>query len=313
MTATVDLDALPVAAVAVDAAGVVRAANAAAGGLGGVVGRPLALPESVETSAGPLRDGLRVVTLVDVSGQRELGRVAAERYDTLAALSDRFLESAVELDDKSHILELSVADRTAELREANAHLLEANLDAVYMLAVASEAKDADTGRHVRRLERSATLLARAVGLSDADAAAVGTAAVLHDVGKLHIPDAILGKPGPLDAAERALMQEHTTAGERILADKPFFRLARLVARAHHENFDGSGYPDGLAGGAIPLEARIVHLADVYDALTHPRVYKPSWAIEAARREISTSAGRMFDPHIVRAFERLATEGKLDAE
>ena len=318
-----DLRALPIAAVAVDAGGAVLDANRAAEVLlnrPNLIGRPLDLPETVEPATGPAHGGGRIVLLHDRADQRERERLAQERYDTLAALSDRFLESAVELDDHSHVLERRVADRTADLREANrklneanAHLLSANVDAVFMLAVASEAKDADTGRHVRRLERSAALLATALGLPPDEAAAVGTAAVLHDVGKLHVPDAILAKPGPLDPDEIAVMRTHTLSGERILADTPFFRRARAVARAHHENFDGSGYPDGLAGEAIPLDARIVHLADVYDALTHPRVYKGAWPIDRARAEVRAAAGKMFDPQVVRAFESLAASGELDAD
>ena len=329
------LDALPLAAVAVDGGGAVVGANDAAVALAGrdrdrLLNRPLDLADGaaadqrvlnrpdgtivpVRLLAGPPRDGIRVVTLIDLTEQSARERAAEERYATLAQLSDRFLHSAEELDGYSHVLERRVRDRTAELHALNDQLAEANADAVYMLAVASEAKDADTGAHVRRLQRSAALLARALGHSEREAAEVGIAAVLHDIGKLHVPDAILTKPGPLTADERRVIEEHPAAGERILADKPFFARARRVARGHHENFDGSGYPDRLAGDAIPIEARIVHLADVYDALTHPRSYKPAWQAERARQEVVASSGRMFDPVVVRAFQTLVAAGSFDID
>ena len=335
-TADTDLlDALPVAAVAVDGGGAVVDANDAAAALagrdrGGLLNRPLDLTDGeaadertltrpdgttvpIRLLIGPPRGGVRIVTLIDLTEQKQRDRAAEERYETLAQLSDRFLHSAEELDGYSHVLERRVRDRTAELHGLNQQLADANADAVFMLAVASEAKDADTGAHVRRLQRSAALLARALGHSEREAAEVGIAAVLHDIGKLHVPDAILTKPGPLTAEERRVIEEHPAAGERILADKPFFSRARRVARGHHENFDGSGYPDRLAGDAIPIEARIVHLADVYDALTHPRSYKPAWQAERARQEVLGASGRMFDPAVVRAFESLVAAGSFDVE
>ena len=238
----------------------------------------------------------RVVTLADVSGPRgavDDARAALAdarasvadlraQYRAMAEVSDTFLHSAQDLTEHNHDLEAAVAARTADLRRANDGLRSANLDAVYMLAVASEAKDEQTGRHVLRLRDASAALARALGFNADDAAEIGTAAVLHDVGKLHVPDGILQKPGPLTDAERDTMRTHTTAGERILADRPFFAAARRVARSHHENHDGTGYPDGLSGDAVPVEARIVHLADVYDALTHARAYKPAWPAERAR-------------------------------
>ena len=121
------------------------------------------------------------------------------------------------------------------------------------------------------------------------------------MGKIHIPDKILKKPGPLTADERSIMQGHTLAGEHILNGQGYFSTARRIARSHHENWDGTGYPDALAGDAIPLEARIVHLADVYDALTHTRAYKPAWSPADAREFIRSQRARMFDPQIVDAF------------
>ena len=134
------------------------------------------------------------------------------------------------------------------------------------------------------------------------------AAPLHDVGKMHVPDHILQKPGPLTPEERSVMQEHTLIGEKILVDKPFFTRARRIARSHHENWDGSGYPDGARRDEIPIEARIVHLADVYAALTSVRVYKPAWDPESAAEAIAEGKDQMFDPEIVRAFDSLYKRG-----
>ncbi len=125
--------------------------------------------------------------------------------------------------------------------------------------------------------------------------------MLHDIGKLHVPDSILLKPGKLTPEEWEVMRRHSVFGERILAGGVGFEMARRIARWHHEDFDGRGYPDGLRGEAIPLEARIVRVADAYDAMTHVRPYKraesPDWAFE----ELERYAGAQFDPELVRLF------------
>jgi putative two-component system response regulator len=186
------------------------------------------------------------------------------------------------------------------------------MDAIYMLAVASESKDEDTGRHVRRIQHYTHAIARELGFDDIAAERIGHSAILHDVGKIHVPDHILKKPGPLTEDERRIVKEHTTAGERILSSRPFFELARKIARSHHENWDGSGYPDNAGGQEIPVEARIVHLADVYDALTTPRVYKRAWTEADAAGVIKESRGIMFDPEVVGAFDSLRTSGDVCA-
>lgn len=238
---------------------------------------------------------------------QELSEARAALQETLhsvSTLSDTVLEQALLLRRDNKSLEEQVRQRTCDLRQAN-------LDALYMLAQASEAKDEDTGRHVMRLESMTRDVARHLGFGEADAESIGHAAILHDVGKMHVPDHILKKPGPLTAAERALMQEHTLAGERILSDRPFFAAARRVCRSHHENWDGSGYPDRLSGESIPLEARIVHVADVFDALISRRVYKDAWPRERAVAEIAANAGTMFDARIVAAFQRVVASATPD--
>src|SRR4029450_3315375 len=191
------------------------------------------------------------------------------------------------------------------VRQRTRELHEAHMEAIYMLAVAAEAKDLDTGKHVRRIERFTRLLAERIGLPTAESEAIGYSAILHDIGKIHVPDRILSKPGPLDDDERATMQQHTLAGERILSNTSFFDRARRIARSHHENWDGSGYPDRLAGESIPLEARIVHVADVYAALPTERVYKQPWTPERAVEAILGERGRMFAPDVIDAFGALA--------
>lgn len=229
---------------------------------------------------------------------QEAERSIKEQYDIIATLSNTVMNSAMDLKDYSKVLEQRVRERTAELADAQ-------LDTIYMLAVASEAKDLDTGQHVRRIRALTTSLASELGFGEDEAGAVGRAAMLHDVGKIHVPDQILKKPGRLSADEIVTMQSHTVVGERILGDKPFFATARRIARSHHENFDGSGYPDAIRGDQIPIEARIVHLADVYEALVSPRVYKGAWTQRHAAEFIIEASGQMFDPELVRIFTHLA--------
>jgi len=178
---------------------------------------------------------------------------------------------------------------------------DAEREAVLMLALAAEAKDDDTGDHVQRVGDLTRNLCRELGLSEAQTEEFGFFSMIHDVGKIHIPDHILSKPGALTDEEWTMMKQHTVYGEKILNPGSGFATARQIARYHHERWDGSGYPDGLSGVAIPLAARIVAVADVYDALTRKRPYKPAWRPEVALSEIRSQAGRMFDPEIVAAF------------
>jgi diguanylate cyclase (GGDEF)-like protein/PAS domain S-box-containing protein len=183
-------------------------------------------------------------------------------------------------------------------------------DAILRLAAACEARDRDTGHHLRSIHRLTHALARELGHTEADAEELALAGVLHDVGKIRTPDAVLRKPGPLTAEERRVMRLHTVHGEAMLAGPDFYRLARQAARSHHERWDGSGYPDGLVGLSIPEPARIVAVADVFDALITSRVYKPAWPVERAVREIIAQSGSAFDPRVVGAFEALWRSGRL---
>ena len=157
------------------------------------------------------------------------------------------------------------------------------------------------------------MLAERLGLPTELVDLLRHAAPLHDIGKLGVPDTILLKPGRLTAAERALMQLHTTVGARILgsSDFPVLRLGEQIALSHHERWDGAGYPNRLEAEAIPLAGRIVAVADVFDALTHARPYKRAWPFDEGVAEIIRASGSQFDPAVVAAFRTLAEEGVLE--
>ncbi len=186
------------------------------------------------------------------------------------------------------------------VRERTRELEEAHLEVVTRLAVAAEYRDDDTGEHTRRVGRTAALLAYALGWSFEETQLLYTAARLHDVGKIGVPDATLLKPGKLTDAEFGVMRTHTSIGSSILANghSRLLRLAETIAAAHHERWDGQGYPHRLAGTDIPLAARIVAVADVLDALTHERPYKRAWSVNEALAEIERCSGTHFDPDIV---------------
>jgi putative two-component system response regulator len=186
--------------------------------------------------------------------------------------------------------------RTNELRETR-------LQIVQRLGLAAEYKDNETGLHVIRMSHFAHLLGLAAGMNEAEAEELLHAAPLHDVGKIGIPDRILQKQGKLDAEEWRIMQTHVDIGARIIGEHPrgVLAVAHRVALGHHEKWDGSGYPLGLAGEAIPFEARIVAIADVFDALTSARPYKPAWSVEDALNYLRENRGRHFDPALVDRF------------
>jgi response regulator RpfG family c-di-GMP phosphodiesterase len=174
------------------------------------------------------------------------------------------------------------------------------------LAIAAEYRDDGTHRHPQRVGRTAMALAQALGMDDSQASLIGQAAELHDVGKLAIPDAILLKRNKLADHEFEKLKTHTTAGAATLSGghSPLMAPAEQIALTHHERWDGSGYPNGLVGDDIPMTGRIVALADVFDALTHTRPYKPAWSIDATVSEIRSLQARQFDPSVVGAFMEL---------
>lgn len=196
------------------------------------------------------------------------------------------------LAEHNQVLEQRVRDRTVELEAAQ-------LDTLERLALAAEFRDDDTGRHTERVGRISELLARALGLPEPEAALLRLAAPLHDVGKIAVPDAILRKPTALTPEESAIMRSHTTIGARILSGgrSALLQQAQQIALLHHERWDGTGYPEARAGEKIPLVARIVAVADFFDACTSDRVYRPAWSADKVLAEIATQAGRHFDPKL----------------
>ncbi len=177
-------------------------------------------------------------------------------------------------------------------------------DAIHMLGEAGHFNDTDTGAHIWRMAAYVRVLAESYGLSNDMCRQLEMAAPMHDTGKIGIVNTILTKPGPLDASEWAVMKQHCKIGYDILikSNAPIFRMAAEIALHHHERWDGSGYPDSLAGEAIPLSARIVALADVFDALTMKRPYKEPWPLDRVIQTVRNSAGSHFDPQLVDAFE-----------
>jgi putative two-component system response regulator len=184
-----------------------------------------------------------------------------------------------------------------------AALERSHLDAITMLGHAGHYNDTDTGAHIWRMAAYARALATACGWSQDRSAQLELAAPMHDTGKLGIPQSILRKPGPLDASEWVIMKTHPRIGHDILSMSaaPVFQLAAEIALRHHEKWDGSGYPDGLKGQQIPESARIVALADVFDALSMQRPYKQPWPIQQVLSYIEAGAGTHFDPDLVPIF------------
>jgi len=198
-----------------------------------------------------------------------------------------------------------------QLKVAAAHLKKAYLDAVTMLSVACEGKDEDTGYHVRRVQCYTEALAVEMGMPQDAAEHMGVMSILHDIGKLYIPDVILKKPGKLDPSEWEIMKRHAEFGVRILGDNPFYEVAREIAASHHENIDGSGYPRGLKGDEIPLPARIAKTADIFDALTSRRPYKEPWSAEKALEWMDGQAGTQLDAEVLQGFHRINEQGVVD--
>jgi hypothetical protein len=196
---------------------------------------------------------------------------------------------------------LTAAAISSELRNRRAKLAQQSRQTMGMLAKLVEARDTDAGAHLRGIQHYSRALALRIGMSEREADEIAYASMVHDVGKANVPDAILKKPGRLSSDEWRTMKEHTKWGDELLNESSDFETARQVARWHHEHWDGSGYPDGLAREDIPLPARIVAVADVYDALISKRPYKGAWPAEEAIAEIQRLAGSHLDPDIVQAF------------
>jgi CHASE2 domain-containing sensor protein len=197
---------------------------------------------------------------------------------------------------RNEALEEAVRERTVELRETQ-------LEIINRLAGVTESRDEETGLHLERIGRLCERLALALGMTAPQAETLRHASLLHDVGKIAVPDAILTKPGPLTDEEWVVMRGHAAAGAAMLAGSraPVMRMAEEIALSHHERWDGSGYPAGLAGEAIPLTGRICAVCDVFDALRSRRPYKEPWPLQDALDELARERGRHFDPMVLDAF------------
>src|SRR5512135_2642858 len=250
------------------------------------------------------------IIMVTVSEEREV------RYAALDAGATDFLTKPVDareclarcrnlltlrrqqlaLEDRKRLLEGMVEEATREVREREKETL-------LRLARAGEFRDAETGYHLIRMARYSRLIAGAIGLDRDECETVELAAPLHDIGKIGIPDQILLKPDKLDEAEWEVMRRHPVIGNEILkgSASKYVRMGALIALGHHEKYDGSGYPNGLVGDHIVLCARIVAVADVYDALTSVRPYKKAWSTEDALQYLRAQRGGHFDPRLVDAF------------
>jgi HD-GYP domain-containing protein (c-di-GMP phosphodiesterase class II) len=196
----------------------------------------------------------------------------------------------------NELLEQAVRERTAELRDTQ-------LEVIRRLGAAVESRDHETGEHISRMSALCHHLALSVGMDTREADLLRHASAMHDIGKIGIPDRILQKPGKLDAEEWKRMKTHTTVGAHILAGSraPLIQMAETIALTHHERWDGSGYPHGLAGEAIPLVGRIASICDVFDALISERPYKRPWPVRDALAEIERLSGSHFEPRLVEKF------------
>jgi putative nucleotidyltransferase with HDIG domain len=209
------------------------------------------------------------------------------------------------MEQANDLLEEKVRERTQELEEAR-------IEIVMRLALAAEYRDDSTGQHTLRVGRTSALIAEALGLASEQVELLRSAARLHDVGKIGITDLIMLKPGKLTFEEFEHMKTHTTIGAQMLSNghSSLLKMAETIALTHHERFDGTGYPYGLAGEDIPLTGRIVAVADVYDALRSERPYKKAWSLVDARAEIELQAGKQFDVRVVEAFTALLDAGEI---
>jgi putative two-component system response regulator len=287
-------------------------------------------PKALEIAKGPRRPDLILldVMMPDMDGYEVLRRLQgdpttrsipviivsalAEQEDEYKGLelgavdyitkpvSPRIVEARIRTHLAMHkqnlTLERKVQERTEELQRTR-------LEVIRRLGRAAEFRDNETGFHVIRMSYHSRLLALAANSGDDWADLLFNAAPMHDVGKIGIPDSILLKPGRFDAAEWEIMKSHSTIGAEIIGQdqSELMRLSRVIAHSHHEKWDGTGYPLGLRGDEIPLAARMVAIADVFDALTSDRPYKRAWSVDDATTYIRRESGGHFDPHLVDLF------------
>jgi len=222
-----------------------------------------------------------------------------------SALHKRKLEQQVE--NYRQNLEEMIAERTEQLQAAVCQIEQTYEDTLQALGAAVDLRDNETAGHSQRVCRYSVGIALAMGWSEKQSGSLARGAYLHDIGKLGIPDSILLKPGPLTPDERKLMQRHSKVGFDLVKDIAFLADAAEIVLAHHERYDGSGYPHGLKADEILLSARVFAIADTLDAITSDRPYRRASSYETAREAIRVEAGRLFDPEVVRVFLEIPTE------
>src|SRR5919206_2352866 len=236
------------------------------------------------------------------AGMRELDEVAALR-EALAAQQRQAADKELQLQRYAADLRETFKQERARAQE----LRRSYMATVRALSNAVEARDAYTGKHAERVASYGIALASVAGLDIADSPQIEFGFLLHDVGKVGVPDAILFKSSALTEEEYALVRKHPVIGSEILRDVDFLGEGKLVVRHHHERWDGSGYPDGLRGEAIPLAARVFAVADALDALTTDRPYRPASTFPHAREVVRAGSGSQFDPAVVAAYEQIPDE------
>jgi putative two-component system response regulator len=211
--------------------------------------------------------------------------------------------------DQNRILEEKVVQRTQQLENAFSKIKDSSLETIHILSKAAEYRDEDTASHIYRMSSYSAAIAQKLGLSEKKVESILYAAPMHDVGKIGIPDSILLKPGKLTAQEFEIMKGHTMIGAKILENSKtgFIRLGETIALTHHEWWNGKGYPRGLKGQEIPLEGRIIAVADVFDALTTKRPYKEAFPLDVSFGIIEEKRGSQFDPEVVDAFFAVKSE------
>ena len=233
---------------------------------------------------------------VDERSGLEIGAVDFIHRPASPAIIQARVQVHIQEAHRKQVLEKRISNAVAEISRTRQEIIR-------RLSIAGEFRDNETGSHVIRVGKYVENLSRAIGLGPEDAALIGEAAQMHDIGKIGIPDRILFKAGIYNEEERRIMQEHCEIGARILQapEASLIETARKIALHHHEKWDGSGYPRGLRSDVIPLEARITSICDVFDALLSSRPYKKAWPTGKVLRYIGSEAGRSFDPALVPAF------------
>lgn len=252
------------------------------------------------------------IPVIVVTGLEE----RAVRYRALGAGATDFLTKPVDyyecrarcrnllaLRQQQHMIKQRAGWLERKVQEAIEEVAQREAETLLRLARAGEYRDEGTGNHVIRMARFSRIIADTLGIADDECDVIERAAPMHDIGKIGIPDQVLLKPHRLSAQEWRVMRMHSAIGYEILRDSPskYLQTGAVIAQCHHERYDGRGYPDGLAGEEIPLNARIVTVADVYDALTSRRPYKQAWPMHRAVCYLKTQRGRQFDPSCVDAF------------